>query len=168
MDPVSEPSRPDPLDEPSPFAPLVRLLLRLVPLLAVLVLVPVLAFYFGVEDAMVHPIALTFGRPATAFISSKWVSHGRHSAGNYVDLNYQYSKDYAPRPAVKVNDAAYAAIKLESHVPMHYLPGCSSCVTLDNDYGSARQQGLEGLMILVLLLVVGAIQRQYARVKSRP
>ena len=168
MDPASDPSRPDPTDEPSPLAPLFRLLIRLVPLLAVLVLIPILAFYFGVEDAMMHPIALTLGRPATAFISSKRVSHERHAAGNYVDLNYQYSKDYAPRPEVKVNDAAYAAIKLESQVPMHYLPGCSSCVTLDNDYGSARQQGLEGLMILVLLVVVGAIQWQYARIKNRP
>jgi hypothetical protein len=132
------------------------------------VLIPVLAFYFGLEDAMMHPIALTFGRPASAFISSKWVSHGRRSGGNYVDLNYQYSKDYAPRPAVKINDAAYAAIALESRVPMHYLPGCSSCVALDNDYGSARQQGLAGLMILILVVVVGAIQWQYARIHNRP
>jgi hypothetical protein len=168
MDPVSDPSRPDPLAEPSPFAPLIQLLFRLIPLLAVLVLLPIFAFYFGVEDALMHPIALTFGRPAIAIISSKRVSTGRHTAGKYVDVNYQYSKDYAPRPGVKVNDAAYAAIALNSYVPMHYLPGCSSCVALDNDYGSARQQGLEALMILILIGVMTAVQWRYARIKKRP
>lgn len=165
MDPVADSPRPDPFAEPSPFAPLVRVLF---PLLAVLVLIPFFAFYFGLEDALMHPIALTFGRPATAIVSSKRVSHGRHSAGKYVDLNYQYSKDYAPRPGVKVDDAAYSAIKLYSHVPIHYLPGCSSCVALDEDYGSARRQGLEGLMLLVLIGVVIALQWTYGRKRSRP
>jgi len=165
MEPDPIPPRPDPLAEPSPFVPLVKIL---VPLIGAVVLVPILALYFGLEDALMHPVALTLGRPALAIVSSKRVSRARHASGNYIDLNYQYSKDYAPRPEVKVNDAAYAAIALESHVAIHYLPGCSSCVALDEDYGSARQQGLEGLMLFVLIGVVTALQVKYGRAKTAP
>jgi hypothetical protein len=163
MDPVALPPRPDPLaPEPSPLAPLLRVL---IPLAIAVVAIPLLAFYFGIEDALMHPIALTFGRPAVAVISSKRVSHARHAAGKYVELNYQYSKDYAPRPEVKVNDAAYAALALESRVSMHSLPGCSSCVALDEDYGSAREQGLRGFLIMSLVGAWTAYQWLRARQK---
>lgn len=164
MDPVSLPPLPDPLGEPSPFAPLLRVVLTL---LAAAVLIPALAFYFGLDDALIHPLAMRFGRPAVGIISSKWISTSRRFPGKFVDLNYQYSKDFAPRPRLEVNDAAYAALAVGGQVAMHYLPGCSSCVTLDNDYGSARVAEVEGVLLIVLFGAVAALQWSFAKFKSR-
>lgn len=153
MEPISDPNRPDPLEEPASQ-------LKYLGILGIVALaIPLLAFYFNLGDALMHPIALAIGKPSTALVSSKRVSHSRHSSGNYVELNYQYSPDFAPRPDIKVNDAAYAAIVLNTHVAIHYIPGCSSCIALDEDYGSARHQGLEGLAIAIF--VFGGTFLQY-------
>ena len=142
---LTDSNRPDPLEGPSfPLKPLGYILLAVAG-------IPLLAFNFGLGDALLHPIALCIGKPTTALVSSKYVSRERRTAGKYVELNYQYSPDYAPRPTLKVNGAAYAAIVLQTRVAIHYIPGCSSCIALDEDYGSARQQGLVGLGILILI-----------------
>jgi hypothetical protein len=99
---------------------------------------------YDLTDVLIRPLALRYGKPATAVVSSKWSSTGRYG-GNYLTLNYQYSPDYAPRPELKVNAAAYAAVAKDSHVPIHFIPGCSSCIALDDDYGTARQRGTMGL-----------------------
>jgi energy-coupling factor transporter transmembrane protein EcfT len=155
MDPT-DPLRPDTLAEPSPW----RWLWRLVPILLPIVLVPLFAFYFGFEDALIRPFALGLGKSAIAVISGKRVSHGRAS-GNYIQVNYQYAPDYSPRPEVKVNDAAYAAIAKYSNVPIHYIPGCSSCVALDEDFGSAREQAVRAM-------IIGAVAGLMVFLRSRP
>ncbi|MFI5346532.1 MAG: hypothetical protein ACHQ51_09185 [Elusimicrobiota bacterium] len=114
-----------------------------------------LVLRFDLLDPMIRPFALEFGTPTTALVSSKRVSTGRRTSGNYLSLNYQYSPDYAPRPELKVNDAAYAAVAENSRVAIHFIPGCSSCIALDEDYGSARQQAV--LALAVGGFVVGAV-----------
>jgi hypothetical protein len=153
MDPISDANRPDPLAEPS--SPLKYLAIAGI----IAIAIPLIAFYLNLGDALIRPFALVLGKPTTALVSSKRISHGRHSSGNYLELNYEYSPDFAPRPDIKVNDAAYAAIVLNTHVPIHYIRGCSSCIALDDDYGSARHQGLEGLAMV--LFVFGLTYLQY-------
>ena len=157
MNPISDHKRPDLRDDPSsPWKYLARLVLAA----AGLMLLPL---YLGLCDALIHPFALGFGRPATAIVSAKRVSQGRRASGNYVELNYQYSTDFAPRSDIRVNDAAYSAIVLYSHVAIHYIPGCSSCIALDEDYGSARNQALESLAIAILLLGFILIQNRFKK-----
>jgi hypothetical protein len=157
MDPIFDPSRPDPLEEPS--SPLKYLAIAGI----IAVAIPFMAFYMNLGDALIHPFALALGKPATALVSSKRISHGRHASGNYVELNYQYSPDFAPRPDIKVNDAAYAALAVNSRVGIHYIPGCSSCVALDEDYGSARHQGLEGLVIAIFVFGGTYLQNRFRK-----
>lgn len=157
MDP--DPLRPDPLAEPSPWG----WLPKLIPVVVAVALIPLFALYFGMADALIHPLALAFGRPATAIVSGKRVSRARRSSGNYVEVNYQYSRDYAPRTEVKVNGAAYAALAVAERIPIHYIPGCSSCVALDDDFGSSRQQALTGLAIAVLVGLVALIQARFKK-----
>ena len=157
MDPISDPNRPNPLEEPS--SPLKYLAIAGI----ILVALPLMALYLNLSDALIHPIALVIGKPTTALVSSKHVSHGRHISGNYVELNYQYSPDFAPRPDIKVNDAAYAAIVLNTHVPIHYIPGCSSCVALDEDYGSSRGQAIEFLAIALFVFGGTYLQNRFKK-----
>jgi hypothetical protein len=157
MDPISDPSRPDPFAQPA------SQLKYFGYLVLAAVAIPFLAFYFNLGDALIHPVALAIGKPATAIVSSKRISHTRHSSGNYVELNYQYSRDFAPRPDIRVNDAAYAALAVNASVPIHYIPGCSSCIALDEDYGSARRQGLEGLAIAILVFGLTFIQNRFKK-----
>ena len=98
---------------------------------------------FELGAALIRPLAFAFGNPAAAGISAHRESKGGAGAGKYLEINYQYSPDYAPRLEMKVNDAAYAAytaIAPGSQVAIHYIPGCASCIALDDDYGSSRQR----------------------------
>jgi hypothetical protein len=131
-------------------------------------MIPALAYYFGVGDSMIRPLVLTFGKPATATISGKRVSQGRRAPGNFVEINYQYSRGYAPRPELKVNDAAYAALAVDKTVPIHFIPGCSSCVALDADYGTSRQDGIFALVIAGLYLVAAFFMHFANAVRDRP
>ncbi|MFI5362724.1 MAG: hypothetical protein ACHQ49_12195 [Elusimicrobiota bacterium] len=114
-------------------------------------------------DPLLHPLALKFGEPATAVVGRKWTSTGRRTAGNYMEFNYQYAGDDAPRIERTVNPATFAALAEGSHVQIHFIPGCPACFTLDYDYDSSLQQGLvEGLVLLgvaVLSLLRAAARR---------
>ena len=149
------PDDPSLAEEISPLRVLkARLLLLAMPLLVGLVIVLIL-LRFDMLDPMIRPFALAFGTPTTALVSSKRVSTGTKASGNYLELNYQYSPDYAPRPELKVNGEAYAAIQTNTRVAIHFIPGCSSCIALDEDFGSARQQAM--LASAGALFVAGAV-----------
>lgn len=162
MEPGFDPARSDLPMESSPWT------LRIVSIPAVAVMIPVLAIGFGMGDSLIRPFALAFGKPATAIISSKRVSHGRRTAGNYVEVNYQYAPGFAPRPELQVDDAAYAALVEGKNVPIHYIPGCSSCVALDEDYGTSRRDGIMALVIAGLFVVVAFFQRLAQQIRDRP
>lgn len=141
--------------------------LRPFSLIRTVVLALILTVYLrNLGDAVIHPLALMFGRPATAIVSSKHVIERGHAYGHYVELNYQYSHDYAPRSNVRVNEAAYAALPVGTNTPIHFIVGCESCIALDNDFGSARQQGEFGLLFLAIVAILSVIQIRYWRFRD--
>lgn len=107
-----------------------------------------------IPDAVVRPFALKFGTAITATVSSKRISTGRRTAGHYVEVNYEATRDFAPRVEIKVLGDLYDSVKVGDPIAVHFVPACPSfCVALDEDRGSARQQAtVFGAFAAVILL----------------
>lgn len=118
-------------------------------------------------SALVRPLAMRYGKPATALVTAKWRSNTR-GGGSYVQLNYEYSKDYAPRPDIRVAPEAFAAIVENSRVAIHFLPGCASCVALDEDFGSARRQATNALVMAAILAGAALLSVLFRRRREDP
>jgi hypothetical protein len=153
-------TEPNPLDAPENDLPS-RLWWKILPF-SVMLCASLIGALVEFPDAMIRPFAMTLGQETTALVSSKRTYRGRRVSGNYVELNYRYSDDYAPRSEVRVNDAAYAAISSNTRVAIHFIPGCASCVALDDDKGSARWQ------LSLYFLVMGALTASAVWSKSAP
>ena len=105
-------------------------------------------FFYDRGGAVIHPLTLHFGQPATATVTSRHsVSGTKGNDGNFIELEYQYSPGPTQHVQLSVCETAYQRLTESSRVQIHYLSGCSSCVELDNDDNYALGQGIVALFL---------------------
>jgi hypothetical protein len=130
------------------------------------VLISVFAVASELHWFILRPIALRFGTPVQALVTNKYDWRSGAARGRRVEFNYQYSKDSAPRVLVLMNDEAFDAITANTRVGIHFIPGCPSCIAVDEDYGSAAEQKWAGLLIFVFYGGILAIAAAFGAFKS--
>ncbi|MFI5346531.1 MAG: hypothetical protein ACHQ51_09180 [Elusimicrobiota bacterium] len=126
--------------------------------LSVTVLVLFAVFLFirlDLADILIRPYAMKYGQAGAVRIVTKSERRGKYDSGYYLGVVFSDAPPDAQAYHLKVNGVAYETLPKDVVVSMHYIPGCPSCIVLDEDYGSALQFGLIDLVYIGI--AVGAL-----------